>query len=319
MKNRDILLLGKTQEEREAFNALPTSEKVRITRQERVADLLRVGYISKAEAETYRQQLTELPQDRKGLVVAYYLKSRISLTPSMETTARIEEVIASFHLSERGALRDGKTIADTLTGSELNRWVEELTTIHIQEGIKRAETFVDAKRKRIRGKLLKFACLEVASAINEPEPQGEDYDTIPYLRELLQEKGYRANAKSLNDGDRTAIQEAALHYLDLLELCFLNGIGVVRYEEYRGYQNEEQTEWTKELLYRDVYDEALTEFEDMYLLLEVAITNFYEDGTAKEAIDFLSRFFKALSGKGSEDYKELQGGKFSCYLEEAKE
>lgn len=313
-----ILRLGKSEEEVEAFNALPTSEKIKIKREDRVASLLKVGYISPAEAEAFREELKELPQDRKGLVVAYYLRSGNATTPTMEAVARTEEVIASFNLSERGALRDGKTIADTLTKEEVNRWVEELSAIHIQEGIKKAETFVDAKRKRIRTKLLRYASLETALSLWEAQDSSSDLDSIPYLRELLQEKGYREKAKSLNDQDRRAIEEAALHYIDLLELAFLSGVGILRYEEYKPLQDGTGA-FIEDFYYRDAYDEALLEFENLYLLLEIAIGNFYEDGTAKEAIEFLSRFYEVFSTKGAEDFKELQGSKFACFLEEATE
>lgn len=149
-------ILKTIQEEREAFNALPTSEKIKQNREARVASLLKVGYITPDEAKTYREQLTELPQDRKGLVVAYFLlgiESHLDTIPSTEETKRIEEIIGSFHLSERGALRNGKTIADTLTPEEQSRWSSELSQAHTEEQIRKAETFVDAKRNRIRGQL----------------------------------------------------------------------------------------------------------------------------------------------------------------------
>lgn len=50
-------ILKTIQEEREAFNALPTSEKIKQNREARVASLLNVGYITPDEAKTYREQL----------------------------------------------------------------------------------------------------------------------------------------------------------------------------------------------------------------------------------------------------------------------
>lgn len=310
------------QEDREAFNSLSTSEKLRIDREGRVASLLKVDYITSDEAQGYREQLTELPQDRKGLVVAYFLlgvKDHLNEPPTMETSEKIAETIASFRLRERGALQKGKTIADTLTEEERNRWVDELTAIHTREDIKRAETFVDSKRKRLRSKLLKFLPLEIALSLSAPEPKTEeDLDSIPHLREVLQENGYKGKGKSLSDGDKKAIEAAALHYLDLIELAFLSGIGLQRYEEYKAYRNED--EWTETLLYRDNFDEALTEYETIYLLLDNATANFYADGTPKEALDFLSKFREELlSGKLKDRYETLKGGKFSYLLEEEKQ
>lgn len=314
-------ILKQMQVDEEAFNSLPTSEKLRVSREKRVASLLEVGYITPDEAKTYREQLTELPQDRKGLVVAYYLRglyNSLYETPTMETTEKIADTIASFHLSERGALKNGKTIADTLTPEEQIRWTDELTAIHISEEIKIAETFVDAKRKRIRAKLLNFLSLEIAVSLSMPD-DGE-LDSIPYLRELLQEKGYRANAKSLNDGDKKAIQEAALHYLNLLELSFLNGVGLLRYEEYKSLRDEEDETFKEDFYYRDVYDEALTEFECTYLAFDRAISVTYSDNTPKVCLDFLDTIYrKAYLQEEEGIFKvKLNGGKFSYLLEEAK-
>ena len=287
-------ILKTIQEEREEFNALPTSEKLKRNRERRVASLLKVGYITPDEAKTYREQLTELPQDRKGLVVAYFLLG-LDRDLDVEDVKRMEEIVASFHLSERGALRDGKTIADTLTPDEQSRWSRELSEAHTKEEIRQAETFVDAKRNRIRGQLLKFIPYAIASSLLEDEQEEEEeLDAIPYLREQLQERGYRAKAKSLNDKDKAAIQGAASHYLDLLELAFLSGVGKLRYEEYKGYLSEDGERWEKDFLYRDAFDEALTEFEEGYLLLYHSIATHYADGTPKGAIDSLKDFYTKL-------------------------
>lgn len=321
MKYEDLLEMMK--QEREAFNNLPTSEKLRVNRERRVLSLLNVGYITPDEAKTYREQLNELPQERKGLVVAYYLlgiDSDLDQLPTMETSEQIGRVIASYHLQERGALQNGKTIADVLTTAERNKFVGELSAIHIQENIKRAENFVDNRRKRIKASLLNLLPLEIALSLSAPEPQGEEYDTIPYLRELLQERGYKGKGKSLSDGERKAIQEASIHYLDLIELSFLNGVGLLRYEEYKNYLSEDGSRWEKDLRYRDVYDEALTEFEIIYLLFDNATVLFYADGTAKDSLDFLNSFREALlTGEQKERYNELKGGKFSYLLQEAKQ
>lgn len=308
-------ILKTIQEEREEFNALPTSEKLKRNRERRVASLLNVGYITPDEAKTYREQLTELPQDRKGLVVAYFLLG-LDRDLDVEDVKRIEEIVASFHLSERGALRNGKTIADTLTADELSRWSSELSKATIESDIKQAETFVDAKRNRIRKQLLKFIPILIASSLLEDEKEpGAELDAIPYLREQLRKRGYRANAKSLNDGDKEAIQGAASHYLDLLELAFLSGVGKLRYEEYKGYLSEDGERWEKDFLYRDAFDEALTEFEEGYLLLYHSIATHYADGTPKGAIDFLKDLYTKLIEESNES-SSIKSSKFNYLIEE---
>lgn len=314
-------ILKTIQDDREAFNALPTSEKIRKSRERGVASLLNVGYITPDEAKTYREQLTELPKDRKGLVVAYFLTgkgSSLDTIPSIEETNHIKEIIGSFHLSERGALRDGKTIADTLTPDEQSRWSRELSEAHTKEEIRQAETFVDAKRNRIRGQLLKFIPYAIASSLLEDEQEEEEeLDTIPYLREQLQERGYRAKAKSLNDKDKAAIQGAASHYLDLLELAFLNGEGLLRYEEYKSLQNEDGS-FKENFYYRDALDEALTEFETIYLLLYFAIDTHYTDGTPKGAIAFLKDVTEKIIEENGSYFPNMESSKFNYLIEEAK-
>ena len=191
-------ILKTIQEEREAFNALPTSEKIKQNREARVASLLNVGYITPDEAKTYREQLTELPQDRKGLVVAYFLTgkgSSLDTIPSTEESERIAEIIASFRIQERGLLRNGKTLVDGFTPEERTRWTEELSNAHTEANITKAETFVDAKRSRIRAKLLQLQTILIATSLVENEQEGE-LDAIPYLREQLQERGYRAKVRA---------------------------------------------------------------------------------------------------------------------------
>lgn len=321
MKPQEII--DKLQRDREEFNALPTSEKIQRNREARIASLLKVGYLSPDEAQGYREQLTELPQNRKDLVVAYFLlgiDSHKDLLPTTEETARRAEVIASFHLSERGALRNGTTIADILTTEEQSRWSSDLSKSHIEANLRRAENFVDAKRKRIKGKLLKLFPILIGASLAENEKQGKEeaLDAIPYLRESLKEWGYKGKGQSLNAKEKAAIERAASHYLDLIELAFLNGVGIIRYEEYKSLQDEEG-DFKEKFFYRDIYDEALTEWESIYLLFDNAVAEFYAEETATEAINFLRLYYEAILEKETTYFQEtLQGTKFNYLLEEKK-
>lgn len=313
-------VLKTIQEEREAFNALPTSEKLRQNRERRVTALLNVGYITPDEAETYREQLNALPTDRKGLVVAYFLlgiDSHLDTIPTIEEQSRTKEIIDSFRIHERGLLRNGRTLKEGFTPEELTRWASELGKERAKVNLTRAETFVDAKRERIRAHLLKFFPYFIASSLLEDEAQEEqELDAIPYLREELQKRGYRAKAKRLNNNDKEAIQGAASHYLDLLELAFLSGVGLLRYEEYKDYLSEDEGRWEKELIYRDAFDEALTEFEPIYILLDNTIAPHYTDGTPKGAIDFLEVAFKEMLEEKGFFVERIKGTKFNYLIEE---
>ena len=305
--------------EREAFNSLPTAEQMKRRREGGVRALLNMGYITPDEADRYRRELTALPQDRKGLVVAYFFKLlEIDLdreTPTMEMTEQIDRLIASYNFRERGAYQNGKTIRDVLTEEEWTQLKEKIALIPIRQTIKRVETFVDSKRRRIRSKVRAFLLLEIALSLSETKPKG-DIDNIPNLRRTLQENGYKGKGKSLNEEDKQALQKAALYYLDLIECAFLSGIGEQRYEEYRDYLSEEG-EWVKDFFYRDVYDETLTEFSAAYDLLEDVTLHFYADGTPKEALGYISTLIEDAKAKDKETpFETLNGGKFSYLLEE---
>lgn len=307
------------QRDREELEALPTPEKIRKEREGYIADLLKVGYLSSDEAERYnKEQLTELPQDRKSLVVAYFLLGVENYKDIVQTTEEYEQmnrVIRSFHLYEKGALQDDTTIADVLTPKEVDRFISELSRVRIEARIKRAEEFVDAKRRRIRGSLLNFFPLLICSSLAEYEKEEElELDPIPNLKDHLKEWGYRGRGKSLNAKDRDAIEKAASYYLDLLELASLNGVGILRYEEYRGLRDNNGA-FKSDFIYRDEYDEALTEWECLYDLFNMAVRDFYVDGTARDAIGFLNKYYEKVGGYFAE---VLKGTKYNYFSEERK-
>lgn len=305
--------LKTTQENREAFNALPLSEKIKKNREAGVEKLMSVGYITPDEAKTYREQLIKLPKNRKGLVVAYFLllADRQNLPPTIAEEERIKDIIASFNLRKRGEYGEGTTLYNMLTTDEQKRWVNELTSSHIKAEIEKVETFIDAKRNRIRAYFLKFFPISIAYTLMEDEKgANKDMDAIPYLRENLWKWGYRGKGESLSEKDKEAIAKAASHLLDLIELAVLSGEAAIRYEEYKKYRNKEG--WTETFNYRDEYDEALTEWETEFKLLLYAVQESYRQPTAKEALSILKEYLK--------DYEEygIKGTKFYSLLEEAK-
>ena len=313
MENNE--LIEELQAKRERFAKLPTSEQIKRNRENNVDFLLSAGYITTDEAKGYRLQLTELPQDRKGLVVAYFLLGLVDNfdTPlTIEANEQIQDFVHSFRLRDRGVWQDGKVINDVLTEEERERWLRGVPAICTMMGVKRAETFVDSKRKRIRNKIQSILQKEIAVALLEPEPEGYEY--IPYLRNVLQENGYRDKGKALSDKDKQAIQTAALYYLDLIEFAILSGIGRLREEKYE----DSLSKGEMDTYYDDVYDEVLTQLAIPYQLLKEAIWNFCTDVTSKGAIDYLNSYpARAFNGELKDRYKILKGGKFSYLLEEA--
>lgn len=302
----EILAKGKSEEERRANNSLPTSEE----REERIADLLNEGYITPDEAMTYREQLTELPRDRKGLVVAYFLLGidTLNFATSYGASERIAELLDSY--------KQPGEMVDVLTDDEKDKLADVLPTIRTQERLKRAETFVDVKRRRIRAKLLKMLLLDIALSLSYPKPKKGELDNIAYLRDGLKRSGYQGKGKSLSESDKEIIQSAAEYYLDLLELAFLNGEGERRGEEYRSLQDEDGN-FKEEFNYRDDLDEALTEFSFIYYALDRVVTLVYGDTTPRWSLDLLAKAYDILLHENTINDR-LKGGKFSYLLEEDK-
>ena len=299
-------------EDREAFKLLPVQDKIKQNRERRLATLINAGYLSPDEVDGYRE-LTELPTDRKSLAVAYYLlglDNSLDLPPTIEETKRKKSIISSFNLSQR--MKEEESVKEALTAEEAESLAKELTHVRVEGYIGRAETFVTAKRSRIRGLLLKLFPLAIASSLVE---ESQERNNIPYLKTFLQERGYRANAKNLIEADIKALREAGEYYLNLIELSLLNGTGLLRYEEYKEYLNDDKTQWIKDFFYRDIIDEALTEFETIYTLFDNAVGVFYGEETNKEALNFLNAMREELI----EEYKPaLAGTKFNVLFDEVK-
>lgn len=285
----------------EAFNALPVADKIRVKRSLLLDELIQVGYIEQEERSLYENMRTDaLPTDRKGLVIAYYLVG-------------IEDFVGmrDFSLSSIEEIR--KTIGATRTQQEK---AELLTNIQTQDRIKRAEAFVDSKRRRLKAYLQKFFEIQIAlSLLTEPEPTKEgELDAIPYLRDELKKRGY-TGADSLSDGDKRAVKETAAYYLDIAEYVYITLLWIERNARRDTYLNEEQTIFAKEYTYENIYDELVENFGNPYALLDNAISNFYGDGTAKGAKDFCNEWVnRILADDGTEFSKTIKGSKFAYLL-----
>ena len=284
-------------------------EKRKAIREGLISSLIAQGYITPDEATTFRD-LKELPKDRKGLATAYYLlgiDSRLEYLPSIgfieRTKETLDEIFDNYKVID--AMRRGE---ENPTG--MDEAAKRIDNITIQEKIKWAETFVDARRGIVRDKVLKFLQIEIAVRLSKPDEGKED--CIVFLRDLLREKGYNGRSDSLNDKDRRIIREAAVYYLDLMELSFLNGTFTEREEEYKSLQDEEG-DLRDKYYYRDVFDEVLLAFDYSFEMLGGSIIS-YTDNSLKEYFNFLREEYDNLLNE--EDVVKLKGGKFSYLLEE---
>ena len=283
-------------------------EKRKAIREGLISSLIAQGYITPDEATAFRD-LKELPKDRKGLATAYYLlgiDSRLEYLPSIGFIERMKESLVEMFKTFEGvaAARNGED------PNGMDEAAKRIDSITIQEKIKWAETFVDARRGIVRDKVLKFLQIEIALRLSKPD-EGR-WDCIVYLRDLLREKGYNGRSDSLNDKDRQIIREAAVYYLDLMELSFLNGTFTEREEEYKSLQDEEGS-FKEDYYYRDIFDEVLLAFDYSLDMLGGSIIS-YTDNSLKEYFNFLREEYDNLLNE--EDVVKLKGGKFSYLLEE---
>ena len=288
-KENILDLFKQIEEDRAKRSALPVDERNRINREEGIRELLDFGYINEEEAEQYRQKLTALPTDRKGLVVAYFLLGYYDydiVTPNESHDLR--EFLNNFRLWERG-YRPNEALSDRLTQEEGKLFKNGLRDLRTKGAIERAETFVDSKRRRLRDLLFRPLRARVAVALSFPpeKENGETLDSNPYVRDVAIENGYRPRAKSINDTDRQAIETASLYYLDLIEYALLSGEYDRRREEvYPKYLSEDKKEWDDTFYYEDELDEVITSTGDIIHLFNVVLEHFYNDGSAKDMIDF---------------------------------
>lgn len=284
-------------------------EKRKAIREGLISSLIAQGYITPDEATAFRD-LKELPKDRKGLATAYYLlgiDSRLEYLPSIgfieRTKETLDEIFDNYKVID--AMRRGE---ENPTG--MDEAAKRIENITIQEKIKWAETYINARRGIVRDKVLKFLQIEIAVRLSKPDEGKED--CIVFLRDLLREKGYNGRSDSLNDKDRRIIREAAVYYLDLMELSILNGTFMEREEEYKSLQDEEG-DLRDKYYYRDVFDEVLLAFDYSFEMLSGSIVS-YTDNSPKGYINLLREEYDNLLNE--EDVVKLKGGKFSYLLEE---
>lgn len=225
------------------------------------------GYITKEEANSLQEPLQELPKEKKLLIACYVQYSKaIDYNKGLtgDFLKKIKEVCSNSGLS---GIRDDQSIEEYLGAEETAKLYKGVRDALIASITEVVTSFVLEKRRRIRQELKKALLLRMANALSfEPEineETGNPIDSIPYLRIIAKENGYREKAKSLNDEDRKALSLCADYYLDLLEVLSLNGVGDRRMEEYENLYNAEG--YLKETFYyRDIEDEALMEFRDIY-------------------------------------------------------
>lgn len=296
--------IAKIEEDRAKRLALPVADRLQADRETGIRQLLNYGYIDPDEAEQYRKQLSTLPTDRKGLIIAYFLRGFFDPNiVHIEDSDSNKEFIHTFRLWERG-YRPDETIADRLSTEERERFRTGLRDLYTKSELNRAETFVDSKRRRLREILLRSIRARVAYALSMPPEKGI-LDSNPYVRDVAIIHGYRPRAKSINETDRQAIETASLYYLDLLELALLNGEGERRRTEiYPKFLSEDGSIWNEEFIYEDELDEVLTDLYYIYEILETALLHYYNDRTATYMALFLknclSRYSTYSEGKGFE-------------------
>lgn len=297
----------KRKQTEEEFNALPTNGKIRSIREAKLRSLLNLGYIDEREFKAYEQLPKDFITDRKSLIANYYcleIDERLHALPTTEYNKKIRDLLDTdinySNVIFGGSFADGVPI-------ETQRKVAlELSKPYVADNVNRARNFVDYKRNRILTRLQGLFIRRVVLLL-----LGEN-DT-PSLIRILVKQGYRVDADSLNDKDRGAIERGAINVIWLLELAMLNGLAMVRYEEFSKLYDTEGN--LKEAYhYRDGYDELLLGFEMEYRILLKATMDFYTDKTTKGVIGFLNGLYD--NNEYWQEYSSLvKGTKFEGLID----
>lgn len=277
--------------DRDKVLSLPPDERHGQIRRGGVEKLLYLGYITSDEAERYKEQLSELPTDRRGFVIAYFLSGYYnSDIIDSEDYESIKGAIIS--LNERNKKLPTERIIDVCSSEEIAEYKRATSIALYKSELQRAESFVDAKRKRLREALFPYIRKRAASALLEHPvtENGENLDETPYLRDKAIKSGYRQKANVVNETDRQALDTASLYYLNLIELAILNGEGYRRRKEvYPNYLSDDETEYIETLYYEDELDEALTELSAIYEVFDGMLIHFYNEGNPKKMIDLINK------------------------------
>lgn len=278
-----------------------------------IESLVRIGFLSPDEASKYKEKPTSLPEDKKSLIVYYFLCSNI-VDYSIKRKSWIERtkrVVEKVGIDTEEWAKSGLTLFEYL-GEERNReylllYYDAIT----EERLDLIREFVLGKRRRIREQLLKVMLFEIVYRLNEEEAE---VDNIAHLRELAQSKGYRAKAKSLTEEDRHALKDCASYYLDLIEACLLNGVGEERNKKIESLYDE-NGDLKETYYYEDEIDEVFMEYSHIYTLVKLLYTIAINDtltGVAN-ALKIARQLSKTclLSERGLESVRESKFKEFA--------
>jgi len=147
-----------------------------------------------------------------------------------------------------------------------------------------AQTFVRAKRERLRNAIFPFLRLQIAGQLLEPEETG-GLETSPHLREGAKKFGFRLKAKTMNEKDKKALDELTDSVLLFMEAEYLSREAGERNKKYTEWLNSESEE---PFLYDDILDEYISSFV-LYDVMDV----FYREAFFGVEVDF---FIDQLNG-----------------------
>lgn len=170
-----------------------------------------------------------------------------------------------------------------------------------------AQTFVRAKRERLRMAIFPFLRVQIAGQLLEPEEM-DGFLTAPHLRDAAKSNGFRLKAKTINESDKKALDALTNSILLFMETEYLHRTA--------GERNKKYTEWLdsdseEPFLYNDILDEFIASF----VLYDVMDIFFRESFFGVEVDFFIDRLngFSDFGASGSEDMTEKRKNLFSSF------
>lgn len=150
-----------------------------------------------------------------------------------------------------------------------------------------AQTFVRAKRTRLRTAIYVILRLEIAAQLLEPERDSKGYNTAPYLRDHLKARGFRLNAKTMNKTDRDSLDKTTEAVLLFLEDQYLSREAGKRYELFMKWQNSDTDEG---FIFSDCLDEFIANFS-IYDALETLFKEAFFGGDVSLILDLIKGYY----------------------------
>lgn len=295
--------------------------------------LLKQQLITEQEAEEYLKDSNfglkaKTKEERRlaktKLAIAYtqlYAGGSCGIGDYMEgDRSKVDEIIGGRNIVFGNFDLNEYVYKDLMEDRSLEELEEEALDRKVKSLFELSQTFVRAKRERLRRAFFLLLRVDIAVALLRPEEE-EGFLTAPHLRAAAKNAGIRLKAKTLLERERKALDqltEAILLFLENMYVTEQLTEKIKRYEEW------EESETEEPYIYEDILDEYAAVLLSSQLLDMIFSRSFFGDNIARNIDTLLGLYhldtdLEALSKEqrdilGSKDYDfvdRIKNSKFS--------